>query len=112
MKNHNSILTDKEMRELLNKYIIEHDSTDLLTQKIIEMESKLVFGTTAAIALSIPNENEMLGKLSKSVATRSGLHVWLVGIGITSVVALGIYKMTGSSAKTESVPPALSDKEN
>jgi formylglycine-generating enzyme required for sulfatase activity len=59
MTDHN--LTDEEIRNLLKWRLLEQEKDDdLLTQKLTDMEAKLVFGSEALHVPSLQKENELL----------------------------------------------------
>lgn len=114
MSDFNSTLTDKQVRELLNTYIMEQSEDNLITDKLIEMESKLVFGIGTAPAAIIPNEQQMLGELTKSFATKSSIYTWITAIAIVTVGGVALSKFTGTtpeSNKSEKGIPVLNDQD-
>jgi|GEM_PF-1160222 len=65
MDDHNPELTDKNIRDLLKRRLIEQDDDDLLTQKLTDMEAKIAFGLEALHVPSAQKEKELFEKLSK-----------------------------------------------
>ena len=64
MTGQNNQLSDKDIRDLLKWRLLEQDGEDdLLTQKLLDMETKLVFGNEALLMPSSQKENELLKML-------------------------------------------------
>lgn len=82
---------DKHIRDLLKWRLLEQiGDDDLLTQKLIDMEAKLVFSNEALLQPSLQKENELLNKL-KQTKSKSKLLKWIlpsVLIVLTSIVVL------------------------
>jgi formylglycine-generating enzyme required for sulfatase activity len=65
MTDHNN-LTDKEIRDLLKRRLLEQETDDdLLTQKLIDMEAKLAFSNEALKLPSLQKEKQFLNSLTK-----------------------------------------------
>jgi DUF4097 and DUF4098 domain-containing protein YvlB len=104
MSEFNSILTDKELRGLFQQYLLEQEEDNALTEKMIEMESKIAFGAVPVMALAVPHEAEMIGRLTKSFAAKTGLYAWTLGLGLSAVLSIGIYTWSGSGKQEKSAP--------
>lgn len=102
MSEFNSILSDSELRDLLQRFMLEEDSP--VTEQLIEMESKIAFGSAPVMAAVLPNESEMIGKLAQSFAGKSGILAWAIGLGIASVLGVGAYVYSTSGGTKESTP--------
>lgn len=65
MSDYNNI-TDKSIHDLLKRRLLEQDGNDdLLTQKLIDMEAKLVFSDEALVVPSLQKEKELFKKLQR-----------------------------------------------
>lgn len=82
---------DKHIRDLLKWRLLEQGGDDdLLTQKLIDMEAKLVFSNEALSQPSLQKENELLNKL-KQTKSKNRLLKWILPsllIVLTSIVIL------------------------
>ena len=82
---------DKHIRDLLKwRLLKQSEDDDLLTQKLIDMEAKLVFSNEALLQPSLQKENELLNKL-KEVKSKNKLLKWILPsllIVLTSIVVL------------------------
>src|SRR3989344_7204128 len=82
---------DKHIRDLLKWRLLEQaEDDDLLTQKLIDMEAKLVFSNEALLQPSLQKENELLNKL-KQTKSKNKLLKWILPsflIVLTSLVIL------------------------
>src|SRR3989344_9396657 len=82
---------DKHIRDLLKCRLLEQaEDDDILTQKLIDMEAKLVFSNEALLQPSLQKENELLNKL-KETKSKNRLLKWILPsflIVLTSIVIL------------------------
>ena len=71
---------DKHIRDLLKWRLLKQaEDDDLLTQKLIDMEAKLVFSNEALLQPSLQKENELLNKL-KQTKGKKKLRKWILPI--------------------------------
>ena len=71
---------DKHIRDLLKWRLLKQaEDDDLLTQKLIDMEAKLVFSNEALLQPSLQKENELLNKL-KQTKGKKKLLKWILPI--------------------------------
>jgi DUF4097 and DUF4098 domain-containing protein YvlB len=99
MKELNPILTDKDLRNLLQQYMLEQDIDNNINQTIIEMESKIAFSTPVAGTLVV-SQTDMIARLSKNFAGKSAMHTWLIGLGVTAIVSTSVYLFTRNGEGT------------
>ena len=82
---------DKHIRDLLKWRLLEQaEDDDLLTQKLIDMEAKLVFSNEALLQPSLQKEKELLNKLTQT-KSKNKLLKWILPsflIVLTSIVIL------------------------
>jgi hypothetical protein len=91
MKDYNQDLTDKNIRDLLKWRLLEQvEEDDLLTQKLMDMEAKFVFGTEAQIMPSLQKEKEFLQRLNTTKNTNTFLK-WLLPAIIIAIIAALLY---------------------
>lgn len=93
-----STITDRELRELFKAKILAADGDDVVTDKFIEMEAKLAFGTEVAIFIPPLKEQELLSKLGMKsgakLAGKIGMKWLFTGLSCATVaVATVVYKM-------------------
>ena len=111
MEDYNSNITDKEIRELLKRRLIEQGEDDLLTQKLMDMEAKLAFSNEALLVPSLKKEKELLQKLT--AAKSSGIKLkWILSGFLAALVVAGVLyynhsllNNSASSAKVNEEPP-------
>lgn len=99
MNEFNPLLSDKDLRSLLQQYMLEQDIDHSINHQMIEMESKIAFSTPVAATLVLP-QTDMIAKLSKSFAGKSAMHSWFIGLGATAIISTGVYTFTRSSEST------------
>lgn len=63
MSEFNSIISDRELRELFREKILAEDGDDAFTDKLIDMEAKMVFAAPAVIPVPAAFENAFLSKI-------------------------------------------------
>lgn len=82
---------DKHIRDLLKWRLLKQaEDDDLLTQKLIDMEAKLVFSNEALLQPSLQKENELLNKL-KQTKSKNKFLKWILPsflIVLTSIAIL------------------------
>jgi formylglycine-generating enzyme required for sulfatase activity len=82
-------LTDKDIRNLLKRRLIEQDADDVLTQKLIDMEAKLVFSDEAQIVPSTQKEKELFAKLNGG---QTSFWNWLLpGCALLAILSIIIF---------------------
>jgi formylglycine-generating enzyme required for sulfatase activity len=102
MKDLNNNTNDKHIRDLLKWRLLEQtDDADLLTQKLIDMEAKLAFGTEALLVPSLQKEKELLQKLSK-IKSNNKLPKWILPI-LLIVFIIGAYLIYNQSSIQQNV---------
>lgn len=99
MNEFNPLLSDKDLRSLLQQYMLEQDIDHSINQQMIEMESKIAFSTPVAATL-VGSQTDMVAKLSKSFAGRSAMHSWFIGLGATAIISTGVYTFTRNGEST------------
>lgn len=91
MSNYNSNITDKEIRELLKRRLLEQNEDDLLTKNLIEMEAKIAFANEPLLAPSLHREQELITKLNNKFSYNL-LSKWLLG-GVGLIVIISCFLM-------------------
>lgn len=87
--NNNNNITDKDIRDLLKRRLLEQEEDgDLLTQKLTDMEAKLVFSDEALVVPSLQKEKEFIKKITKN--NRSSWRWLFAGIALL-IVSFIIY---------------------
>ncbi len=86
MSNYNSNITDKEIRELLKRRLLEQNEDDLLTKNLIEMEAKIAFANEPLLAPSLHREQELITKLNNKFSSNI-LKKWMLGaLGLVLII--------------------------
>jgi hypothetical protein len=89
MNDYNRNITDQEIRELLAKYMIEQTEDTILTQKLIDMEAKIVFAAEPLIFPSPEREQELISRLGAAFKSKYGFGRWIFkGLGLLTVAAV------------------------
>lgn len=86
MSNYNSNITDKEIRELLKRRLLEQNEDDLLTKNLIEMEAKIAFANEPLLAPSLHREQEMITKLNNKFSSNILKKSILGGLGLVLII--------------------------
>lgn len=100
--NERNNISDKEINELLKWRLLKQDEDESLTQKLTDMEAKLVFGDEALVVPSLQKENEMIRQLTHK---NSGRIKWWIGISGILITSAIVYMLMNGEGQTEiSVP--------
>lgn len=86
MSNYNSNITDKEIRELLKRRLLEQNEDDLLTKNLIEMEAKIAFANEPLLAPSLHREQELITKLNNKFSGNILKNWMLGGVGLVLII--------------------------
>src|SRR6218665_1287789 len=89
MTGQNNHINDQHIRDLLKWRLLEQSGDDVLTQKLMDMEAKIAFGTEALSLPSLQKENELLQKLT-GTKSRNGFLKWLILAILLLLVAAGV----------------------
>jgi DUF4097 and DUF4098 domain-containing protein YvlB len=101
MNRYNDIITDRELRSMLNNVLLEDD---LYNEHITDMEAKIIFTAEPLLWPSAQKEQEMLKKLNRRLGFRSQLKWLLAGLGFTAVAVFSVLA-SGDSPVPKSVAP-------
>ncbi len=107
MDKYNDIITDEEIRGLLNWQLLEGHADQQFPEILMDMEARIIFTSEAGIFPPLHKEKELLGKLNKKFASKTGLKWLFTGIGVISAVAylsLNNHNGTGKNALLPLVP--------
>lgn len=86
MSDYNSNITDKEIRELLKRRLLEQNEDDLLTKNLIEMEAKIAFANEPLLAPSLHREQELITKLNTKFSNNILKKSMLGGLGLILII--------------------------
>lgn len=86
MSDYNSNITDKEIRELLKRRLLEQNEDDLLTKNLIEMEAKIAFANEPLLALSLHREQELITKLNNTFSANLFKKMFMGGLGTIIII--------------------------
>lgn len=90
---------DKRIRDLLKWRLLEQAADDdLLTQKLRDMEAKLVFSNEALLQPSLPKEKELLKKLA-GVMNKPPLFKWILPVAALILLSLAFLFYCNFNAK-------------
>lgn len=115
MTGQNNHINDQHIRDLLKWRLLEQGGDDdVLTQKLMDMEAKLAFGTEALSLPSLQKENELLQKLTGTKNKNIFLKWIIPGIIIALIVAVALlYKQPDKAAPaTRSLGATVAPAEN
>lgn len=105
---------DKHLRDLLKWRLLEQaEKEDLLTQKLIDMEAKLVFSNEALLQPSLQKEKELLNKL-KQTKSKNKLLKWILPSFLIVLISIVIlyYKNNTTKPIVVSVNTSASPEQN
>jgi DUF4097 and DUF4098 domain-containing protein YvlB len=107
MSKYEDMITDQELRALLNRQILSGKAGDELDETIMDMEAKRIFAVNVAILPPLHKETELVNRLKSKFAAKAGLK-WLFG-GLLAVSAIAYlfqasYKPSGDEARRDVIP--------
>jgi formylglycine-generating enzyme required for sulfatase activity len=94
--NDNKLISDNELHDLLRRRLLQQNmENDELTQKLTDMEAKLVFGNEARTVPSLQKEKQLIKKLIEH-GKGNTKWIWYMIVGL--VVAAGVYLVSGEAS--------------
>lgn len=84
---------DRGMEELLRQFMLEDESHDLFTEKLIDMNAAFIFGQPAAVIPAPAKENALLQQLGEVLLRNSSRRTrgwWWLGALLLVIIAGGI----------------------
>ncbi|MCC6818293.1 MAG: DUF4097 family beta strand repeat protein [Bacteroidia bacterium] len=104
-----NIISDESVRKLLQRYLLEADDQDILTQQLIDMESQFAFENEVFNIPVIPNEQQLINQLQSNLGKSFKLK-WLFTSILTISALTGIayyYLNDVSKASTRTLTPTI-----
>lgn len=106
MKTNIHDINDAEMRQLLNQLILNESENGLLTKKLIEMETKVLFGSTTLLVPTAASGAQVLAKLHSKLLYKA-FAKWFIASTLTLTTAGSVVYLVQQQNQPETNTKAL-----
>jgi DUF4097 and DUF4098 domain-containing protein YvlB len=105
MSRYEDMITDEEIRSLLNMQLLFGKTGDSLDETLLDMEAKRIFAVDVAVMPPLHRETELIKKLNSKFAAKAGLK-WLFS-GLLLVSAVAYLSQAGYKGQGDPTPRAI-----